>query len=58
MKKNLLSYQRIDDYFYVCKSIFECRVNKSEKLIIDDYNLPDFPEILLTFSWLKELELL
>ena len=56
-EEELISYQSIDDYFYVCKSIFECRVNKSEKLIIDDYNLPDFPEILLTFSWLKELEL-
>ena len=56
-EEELISYQRIDDYFYVCQSIFECRVNKLEKLIIDDYNLPDFPEILLTFIWLKELGL-
>jgi Leucine-rich repeat (LRR) protein len=56
-EEELISYERIDDYFYVCKSIFNCRVNKSEKLIIDDYNLPDFPEALLNFPWLKELEL-
>jgi len=56
-EEELISYQSIDDYFYVCKSIFECRINKSEKLIIDDFNLPDFPEVLLTFTWLKELEL-
>lgn len=56
-EEELISYQSIDDYFYVCKSIFECRVNKSEKLMIDDYNFPDFPEILLTFTWLKEIEL-
>ncbi|MBK9097491.1 MAG: leucine-rich repeat domain-containing protein [bacterium] len=56
-EEKLISYQSINDYFYVCKSIFECRVSKSEKLMIDDYNFPDFPEILLTFTWLKEIEL-
>ena len=57
-EEELISYERIDDYFYICKSIFECRVNKSEKLVINDYNLPDFPQALLNFPWLKELELL
>ena len=45
------------NHFYICDSIFNCRVNKSEELIIDDYNFPEFPEVLLSCSWLKKLEL-
>ena len=49
--------QKFLDYFYVSKSVFDCRLNKSEELIIDDYNSTEFPEVILGFTWLKKLEL-
>lgn len=45
------------NHFYVSDSVFNCCVNKSEALIIDDYNFPEFPEILLGCTWIKKLEL-
>lgn len=56
-EEELISYEVINDYFYVSKSLYECKVKKSEKLIIDDFNFPEFPKSLLTYSWLRELEL-
>jgi Leucine-rich repeat (LRR) protein len=53
----LISYDAINNYFYVCKSIFNCMVNKSEELIIDDYNFQEFPQILFSCTWIKKLEL-
>jgi len=45
------------NHFYVSDSVFNCRLNKSEELVIDDYNFPEFPEILLSCTWIKKLEL-
>ena len=51
------SFQSLLNYFYVSKSVFDCMINKSEELIIDDYNFPEFPDILISFKWIKKLEL-
>lgn len=56
-KEELILYDVIKKYFYVCKSIFECLAQKSEKLIIDDYDFHEFPQILLSCFWIRELEL-
>lgn len=45
------------NHFYVGDSVFNCCVNKSEELILEDYNFPEFPIVLLNFHWLKKLEL-
>ncbi|MCH8033583.1 MAG: leucine-rich repeat domain-containing protein [Bacteroidetes bacterium] len=45
------------NHFYISDSVFNCLVNKSEELVIDDYNFPEFPEILLSCTWIKKLEL-
>lgn len=55
--EDLYSFESLLDYFYVSKSVFNCMVNKSEELIIDDYNFTEFPEIILSFVWVKKLEL-
>lgn len=53
----LISYDTINDYFYVCKSLFYCFATKLQRLIIDDYNFQEFPQIILSCTWIKELEL-
>ena len=53
----LYSDEAFSDYFYASKSVFHCMLNKSEELVIDDYNSAEFPEMILSFSWLKKLEL-
>lgn len=53
----LIGYNAFIQYFYVCDSIFECICNKAKKLIIDDYNFHEFPEIILSCDWIEELEL-
>ncbi len=45
------------NHFYVSDSVFNCCVNKSAELVIDDYNFSEFPIVLLNFHWLKKLEL-
>lgn len=54
---DLITYEKIIDYFYVSKSVFNCYANKSETLIIDDYNFQEFPQFMLSFNWVKKLEL-
>lgn len=53
----LISYDAINEYFYVSKSIFSCIANKSEELIIDDFNFQVFPQFILRCTWIKKHEL-
>lgn len=57
IKEEFYPDEGLIDYLYASKSIFHCRVNNTEELIINDYNSADFPEIILGFKWLKKLEL-
>lgn len=56
-ESELISYDAINDYFYVCKSVFNCFARKSDRLIIDDSNFQEFPQILLSCTWIKKLDL-
>lgn len=53
----LISYYAINDYFYVCKSVFHCFKTKLQRLIIDDFNFQEFPKFILSCNWIKKLEL-
>lgn len=53
----LISYKAINDYFYVCKSVFHCFKTKIHRLIIDDFNFQEFPQLVLSCNWIKKLEL-
>lgn len=56
-EEELISYNAINDYFYVCKSVFNCFKTKLHRLIIDDFNFQDFPQFILSCNWIKKLEL-
>ncbi len=56
-EEELISYKAINDYFYVCESLFHCFAKKLHRLIIDDYNFQEFPQIILSCTWIKKLEL-
>jgi len=53
----LISYDAINNYFYVSKSVFNCFKTKSDRLIIDDFNFQEFPQFILICTWIKKLEL-
>lgn len=54
---DLISYDSINDYFYVCKSVFHCFKTKLHRLIIDDFNFQEFPQFILSCTWIRKLEL-
>jgi len=53
----LISYDAINNYFYVCKSVFHCFKTKLQRLIIDDFNFQEFSQFILSCNWIKKLEL-
>lgn len=56
-EEKLIGYNSYNKYFYVCDSIFKCISKKDKRLIIDDYNFHEFPEIIFNCGWVEELEL-
>ena len=55
-EEELISYKALNDYFYVCKSVFHCFKAKLNRLIIDDFNFQEFPKFILSCTWIKKLE--
>lgn len=53
----LISYEAINNYFYVSKSVFNCFKTKLHRLIVDDFNFQEFPRFVLSCAWIKKLEL-